>query len=164
MTKHLRYLKYIIRHKWFVFVECCRLGIPFRGIVHDWSKMLPSEWGPYAQYFYGDDSGEGLEAIERFGLAELAPFGFYTKDRFNVAWLYHQHRNPHHWQYWVLREDDGNTFPLPMPHKYRLELLADWHGAGRAITGKRNTREWYEKNKNKMLLHPETREWIEANT
>ncbi|MBU1621842.1 MAG: hypothetical protein KJ604_20490, partial [Gammaproteobacteria bacterium] len=142
------------------------LGIPFRGIVHDWSKFLPSEWGPYAEYFYGGPHIKWSE-VGVYGKTYHFELCWKTcqegaKESFNFSWLYHQHRNPHHWQYWVLREDDGNTFALPMPLKYRLELLADWHGAGIAITGKRNTREWYEKNKDKMLLHPETRAWIEA--
>jgi hypothetical protein len=87
---------------------------------------------------------------------------------FNRAWLAHQHRNPHHWQHWVLREDSGKTFALEMPHKYRVEMLCDWQGAGRAITGKFNpsdpyseTREWYEKNAGKMLLHDNTRAWVQ---
>ncbi len=87
---------------------------------------------------------------------------------FNAAWLAHQHRNPHHWQHWVLREDSGATFALPMPHKYRIEMLCDWQGAGRAITGKFNpadpyaeTREWYAKNADKMILHDNTRAWVQ---
>jgi hypothetical protein len=51
---HLRYLKSQLRHKWFVFVECCKLGIPHLGIIHDLSKFLPSEWRGYACYFYGN--------------------------------------------------------------------------------------------------------------
>jgi hypothetical protein len=159
LTKHLKYLSYVLRHKWFVFVEACRLGIPWRGLVHDLSKFRPSEWMPYARYFYGDYpefktmptglkwqyTGQTKEDVDR---------------EFDAAWLRHQHRNPHHWQYWVLREDDGGTRNLPMPDAYRREMLADWRGAGRAL-GKPDTQAWYERNKDKMLLHPETRAWIE---
>lgn len=49
---------------------------------------------------------------------------------------------------------------LPMPHRYRKEMLADWIGAGRAL-GKPNTWEWYNSNKRNIQLHPETREWVE---
>lgn len=34
MKTHLRYLWYVLRHKWFVFVECVRLGIPYG--THHW--------------------------------------------------------------------------------------------------------------------------------
>jgi hypothetical protein len=161
--KHLKYLSYVIRHKWFVFLACCRYGIPLAGIVHDWSKCLPSEWRPYAENFYGSrKSVEALDAIGEFGCAELAPFGYFVGDRFQVAWNHHQKRNPHHWQYWLITMDSGETFPLPMPDRYRREMLADWIGAGRAITGQYETAAWYHKNREKMRLHSETRHWIEA--
>jgi hypothetical protein len=54
MSKHLKYLKYVLTHKWYVLLKCIELGIPWRGIVHDLSKFLPSEWSPYVEYFYGD--------------------------------------------------------------------------------------------------------------
>lgn len=163
MRAHLRYLGYVLRHKWFVFVAGLRLGAPlWRLIIHDWSKFTPAEWGPYVRYFYRDNTGEGMDAIGRFGLAELAPFGFYAKDRFNVAWLHHQHRNPHHWQHWVLREDSGNVFPLPMPFPLAREMVADWMGAGRAITGRWEVAEWYAKNREVIVLHPETRRYVEG--
>ncbi|MCI0351247.1 MAG: DUF5662 family protein [Acidobacteriales bacterium] len=80
---------------------------------------------------------------------------------FNKAWLLHQHRNPHHWQFWILQEDDGGYEKLPMPYRYRCEMLADWRGAGLAITGEDNTPEWYRKNRDNMRLHPCVRAWIE---
>jgi len=150
------------RHKWFVFVECCRLGIPWLGIVHDLSKFLPSEWLPYARYFYGKWPTEE-EADRQF------PFGtVLTKEKvaaqFDVAWLHHQHRNKHHWLRWLLTLDsarsDGKLFPVAMPDRYRREMLADWRGAGRAY-GTPDTRFWYLVNRDKMQLHPETRAWVE---
>ena len=168
--KHWRYLKYIVRHRWFVLVECARRGILWRGIVHDLSKLRPDEWGPYAENFYGTKKrGEYFDLCALYGCPELAPWGTTVGDLFNLAWLKHQHRNPHHWQYWILREDDGGTFPLPMPTPYRLEMLCDWIGAGRACgfvsppeDPTRATRRWYAKNRHRISLHRDTREWIEA--
>lgn len=162
MEKHLRYLSYVVRHKWFVFVACCRRGIPFAGLIHDWSKFLPSEWLPYAENFYGTrKSTEALDAIGEFGCAELAPFGYFVGDRFNVAWNLHQKRNPHHWQYWLCTMDSGEIAPIPMPDRYRREMLADWEGAGRAINGANDTARWYLKNRKRIKLHSETRAWVE---
>jgi len=161
IVMHWKYFKYVLRHKWFVFVECCRLGIPMRGLLHDLSKFRPSEWFPYAHHFYRDNTGEGLDAIGTYGLAELAPWGFYTEDRFNRAWLKHQHRNPHHWQFWLLQPDEGQEWPLPMPQEYAKEMLADWIGAGLAIHGKRDVLTWYRKNRLRMSLHLETASLIE---
>lgn len=40
-------------------------------------------------------------------------------------------------------------------------MFADWIGAGKA-QGYANTLAWYEENKDKMMLHAATRQWIEA--
>lgn len=157
MIKYIKYLNYVIRHKWFVFIECCNLGIPWRGIIHDMSKFRPSEFIPYARHFYGNERPEAeREKIEGYDK---------SKDRqdeaFNKAWLYHIHRNKHHWQYWLLAQDEDEDMVLEMPDRYRKELLADWHGAGKAITGKNNTGQWYLQHKDKNQFHPKTREWLE---
>lgn len=143
MKKHFSYIRYIFLHKLYVFLECVNLGIPLAGIIHDWSKLLPDEWFPYAQSFYGPQ-----------------PRTRTTKDSFNLAWLKHQHRSPHHWQYWILRDDDGDTKIIEMTDRYRREMLADWRGAGRA-QGFTDTLSWYRKNREKIIIGPETREWIE---
>jgi len=53
MKKYIKYLWYIVRHKYFVMVECWARGLFWRGVSHDFSKLLPSEFVPYANYFYG---------------------------------------------------------------------------------------------------------------
>jgi hypothetical protein len=150
MDKHIKYLSYLFLHKWYVFLECCRYGLYWQGVVHDWSKFLPDEWIPYANYFYGGDKRKDQ---------------FYTPDQgtyeFNVAWLKHQHRNPHHWQSWVLQEDSGKVFPLEMPLHYAKEMLCDWAGAGKT-KGFNDTKGWYLKNKDKMVLADATRLFVES--
>lgn len=154
--KHFKYLKYLLKHKWYVFKEACRLGIPWRGLVHDLSKLRPREWFPYAEYFYGDRSCITISVTSTSIKDD-------RKEAFDLAWLQHQHSNPHHWQYWILREDSGETKILEMPDAYRKEMLADWIGAGKAILGNTaDTKGWYLRNKDKILLGEETRGWIEA--
>lgn len=161
--KHIRYLRYVIVHKWFVLLACWRRGLIWQGIVHDWSKFLPSEWVPYAQFFYGYKSTAEERDLARRVLG-------YDPDRsdkdvrgaFDRAWLKHQHRSPHHWQHWILREDSGGTIILEMPRRYALEMISDWDGAGRAITGRHGaTADWYLKNRAKIQLHPNTRRLVE---
>jgi hypothetical protein len=143
------YLRYLCRHKWWVFVYACKMGVPWRGVTHDLSKFRPSEFFPYRDYFYG-----GYPRDAKPPEVQAA---------FDRAWLYHQHRNNHHWQHWVLREDDGGTKMLPMPDACRRELLADWMGAGRAITGKSGgTADWYRKNRERQHINAETRAWIDG--
>lgn len=168
MKKYIKYLSYIIRHKWFVFIAGVDLKKTGRKIslwrlmVHDLSKFCPNEWVPYMEHFYGDNLSE-KEIADVPG--DYRHF-FVSKERwakkFDVAWLHHIHRNPHHWQYWVLREDDGGTITIEMPEKYMHEMVADWLGAGRAITGRWETEEWYQKNKSNMMLHDKTRKSVEA--
>lgn len=53
MKKYFHYIWYVLRHKWFVLLECWRHGLYWRGIKHDWSKFLPSELIPYVHFFNG---------------------------------------------------------------------------------------------------------------
>lgn len=146
MMRHCNYFKYLVRHKWFVFVACRKIGASWwTGIVHDMSKFRPSEWLPYACTFYKKDGSKQYnETID-----------------FACAWNDHQKRNKHHWQYYLITWDRGVTEPLPMPRRDAFEMVADWMGAGRAITGRWEVKEWYEKNKDKMILHPETKQIVD---
>jgi len=54
--KYLKYLKYILKHKWYVMIECFKNGLIWRGLMHDLSKFLPSEFIPYANFFYGNNN------------------------------------------------------------------------------------------------------------
>jgi len=167
MKPHLKYLSYVIRHKWFVFVAGLRIGAPlWRLIIHDWSKFLPSEWFPYAVFFYATKPvpayGDQRYFRDAKSPAECDDIVLQRQKAFDRAWLLHQHRSPHHWQYWVLREDDGATKVLQMPEHFAREMLADWAGAGRAITGKWGSREWYEKTGGTRSLHPTTLLFVEG--
>lgn len=156
MRGHWAYLKYTMRHKWFVFLECCKLGIPWLGIVHDWSKLLPSEWIPHVHAFYKPDGSSRDYRDET---------GYYDPTRitreFDFAWLHHIHGNKHHPQHWLLSRDDDEDKILPMPHKYRREMLADWRGAGMAKWGEDNSIVYYARHRDKMKLSPTTRAWVE---
>ncbi|RKY28454.1 MAG: hypothetical protein DRP83_00710 [Planctomycetota bacterium] len=148
-SKHLSYLKYVLRHKFYVAQACFREGLVIRGLIHDVSKFLPSEWFPYVEYFYGEKDKPNL-----------------TRKRFDFAWLLHQKRNDHHWQWWVLSKDEGGRRVLPMSDAARKEMVADWFGASRAqghggLYGPNGVKAWYKSHRKKMLLHDETRKWVE---
>jgi len=145
-NKYVKYLKYVLKHKWYVFVECCNRGLIWQGIIHDWSKFMPCEFIPYANNFFGTDEDK-----------------VNYKKRMKVAWLHHQNCNPHHWQYWI-QYKKGGSMAFPMPPKYAKEMLADWAGAGKTQgnTHPDEVREWYLNNKDDMLLYSGTRAWIES--
>lgn len=144
--RHWQYLNYVVRHKWYVFWACMQLRVPiWIALWHDWDKFLPGMWFPYARTFYAPNGGDKPyeETVE-----------------FATCWNAHQKRNKHHWQYWVLTWDRGDSECLDMPDVYRREMLADWRGAGRAL-GFTDTKAWYLQMQDKIKLHPGTRNWIE---
>lgn len=162
MKKYLKYLKYVVRHKWFVLQECFKIGLYWRGITHDMSKFMPSEFIPYARYFYGNYPTEDeCKNALRCGVS-LGKSKEEVEHDFNLAWLKHIHRNEHHHQHWILREDSGNVMELDMEAKVILEMLCDWRGAGKAIHGFDETEKWYNENKDKMHLSKQTRNLVET--
>lgn len=163
MSKHFKYAVYLARHKWFVFVAGLRIGAPlWRLIIHDWSKLLPCEWFPYARNFYGDYAWYTLvDSTLKYQPGFTGRGMAQVRAEFDRAWLHHQHANPHHWQHWNLREDSGEQKVLEMPIHFASEMVADWMGAGRAITGKWEAAEWYAKNREIIRIHPTTRVIVE---
>lgn len=143
----LKYLTLLMKHKWFVFLACLRVGVPvWRGLVHDASKFSSSEFMQYAKYSFG---------------------GKKNGDEFAAAWLHHQNCNPHHWEYWISRSahkfgpSTDENYCLPMPETYVREMVADWMGASRAYTGSWDMTDWLKKNLPKIKLHPNSRNTVE---
>jgi len=152
--KYLKYFWYVVRHKWYVFLECSKRRMFWLGIIHDWSKFRPSEFFPYADHFYG--KGKDIKAgRDSTGYYKPTDTG---DPAFDFAWLLHQKRNRHHWQWWVLPEDETGVKILEMGGKYEEEMLCDWHGASRAQGHGGYIREWWDANNHKLQIHPETRE------
>lgn len=156
--KYLKYLKYLLKHKWYVMIECFKKGLIWRGIMHDMSKFLPSEIIPYANFFYGKKK---KQIRDKTGYYKPTDTG---DERFDFAWLLHQKRNRHHWQWWVLPEDDGGVKVLEIKEPYLTEMICDWIGAGKAqghFSPKndkmKETREWWNANFHKMQLHKKTK-------
>lgn len=168
MNKHLKYLAYVLRHKWYVWQEMyqvwrnnpLQVRLLWAGIVHDLSKFSSAEWGPYVDYFHGGPYPERNYGDMRNALDDKYTQGW-VQARFDAAWNHHQKCNPHHWQYWVLQRDDGTVEALEIPERYMVEMICDWRGAGRAITGKDDLIKWYAKNRDKIVLHPNTRRRVD---
>lgn len=153
---YLAYLKYILRHKFYVAVEGLKLNVPiWICIFHDWDKFLPRNFRAYAQHFFNPDGTYKLvrksEYYEASKVDDIA---------FSYGWLFHQNHNPHHWQYWCLINDNGTLRVLEMPDLSRREMLADWRGAGRA-SGFPDTKAWYIRNRERIQFGKETRAWVE---
>lgn len=157
MRRHWSYLKYVCRHKWYVFLACRRVGVPlWIAVIHDWTKFTLKEWSPYARQFFNEDGSKRV-VRDSSGAYDPAKKGL----DFQFAWLNHQ-RNKHHWQAWCIVGDSGSMTPLPIPEMYLREMVADWIGAGWAIGGVRDCRPWYQKNKEKIVMDDESRTMLEC--
>ena len=111
---------------------------------HDASKNEPDEYCPYDSYFYGSKTSENIEY-------------------FKEAWLLHIHRNPHHWQHWVLINDDPNEgiIALEMPYHDIIEMICDWWSFSWIKGDLSEIFSWYDDHKNYMILHNNTRAFID---
>lgn len=110
---------------------------------HDDSKWSNEEYDAYDNFFYGNRSHKVV-------------------NDFDYAWLHHIRNNPHHWQHWVLIEDDtGRPKALEMPLHYVIEMICDWWSFSFKKGDLREVFKWYDDHKDKMILHPSTRKRVE---
>lgn len=112
---------------------------------HDYSKESQEEYTAYDDYFYG---GNRSFAVVR---------------DFNFAWLHHIHNNPHHWQHWVLINDDpeNGNIGLDMPAKYIIEMICDWWSFSWKTGNLFEIFDWYNRHKDYMVLSNQTRIFVE---
>lgn len=108
--------------------------------THDKSKFNDNEFKGYCQYFYPTEDYEKREKC------------------FQYSWNVHQKKNPHHWEYWIIYEN-GKNVVLDMDYIYIVEMLCDW--SAMSMKFKDLPLEFYNKNKDKMLLHKDTKSCIE---
>ena len=115
------------------------------GFAHDASKTEPDEYGPYDEYFYGGNRSSQVV------------------DDFNMAWLKHIHRNPHHWQYFALLCDDPDEgeIVLDMPYNYIIEMICDWMSFSWAKENLYEFFDWYDEHKKHIKLSKNTRKTVE---
>jgi len=145
---YLRYLKSLLLHKWFVFLAGRKTVPLWRLLVHDFSKFMPQEFPVYARRF---GSGRGGKLTDK----NADPLVWW------LAWNHHWHRNTHHWEYWI-RFIKGEHEAIEMPKVSADEMIADWRGASRAYTGSWDLTRWYGDTKDTMILHPDTRTYVES--
>ena len=114
---------------------------------HDESKYSIEEYNAYDQYFYGGNRS------------------YKVVQDFNYAWLHHIHQNPHHWQYWVLLEDDPEvglpykTLPIPLP--YIFEMIADWWSFSWKNGNLFEIFNWYAEHRDKQYIDLNSRMILE---
>lgn len=113
--------------------------------AHDKSKDEPDEYNAYDAYFYGNNRS------------------YKVVQDYQRAWLLHIHRNPHHWQHWVLINDDPKEgeIVLEMPYDYIVEMICDWWAFSWAQEKRDAIFDWYQEHSKYMKLAPDTRKTVE---
>ena len=111
------YTQYVIQHKnnvikGFNFIkqyvpemlEDCDIG-KLNGLIgrHDASKYSTDEFIPYAHFFYGNGRTQEV------------------RDNFKKAWQHHWKNNPHHPEWWNMRD---------MSNEHIVEMICDWWSFG----------------------------------
>lgn len=113
--------------------------------THDVTKRSRDEYRAYDEYFYGDDRSDSVMR------------------NFNEAWLKHIHRNKHHWQHWVLINDDPEegAKALDMPYHYIIEMICDWWAFSWSKGDLTEIFKWYDDHKEHIMLSDKTRSTVE---
>ena len=150
LGKHIQYGKYVIVHKWYVLIECFKMRLFWRGIVHDLDKFKPKQWKAYANHFHEKD---GTRKVVRNKIGYYKPFDTGDID-FDLAIKSHSQKNTHHWQYWCFPKDKTGLRTFEIPDNDIKEMICDWIGAGHAqkIDNWQDPIPWWRANINKMQL------------
>lgn len=131
-----------------VFRLSIKAGIPIRGLLHDLSKFSPTEFWESVEYYQG-------------GKRSPLPVARDIKG-YSAAWLHHNGRNKHHYEYWY----DFDIGPVVMPYKYAAEMICDKIAAAKIYQGKSwnnesNLKYWHEKESNRTYIHEKTKAFME---
>lgn len=113
--------------------------------AHDASKNEKDEYEAYDAYFYGGNRS------------------YKVMENYRRAWLLHLHRNPHHWQHWVLINDDPKEgeIILDMPYNYILEMVCDWWAFSWSKGKLFEIFDWYDEHKAYIKLSNATRKAVD---
>lgn len=127
-----------------VINECTNAGWQTL-FAHDQSKNEIDEYEAYDAYFYGNNRS------------------YAVVQNYNRAWLLHIHRNPHHWQHWVLINDDPKEgeLVLEMPYDYIIEMICDWWSFSWKNGDLKEIFSWYDEHSKYMKLASKTHETVE---
>ena len=115
--------------------------------AHDASKTDPEEYYPYDDYFYNRKSSRSYMVVEDF----------------HEAFLKHLHKNPHHWQHWVLIPDSSGEpqKAIFMPYNYVLEMVCDWFSFSLKSGKIDEIFDFYLERKSHIVLHHSSRQFLE---
>ena len=150
----MNYIKHFItitKHRRLVRQGCFKVGLYWRGLVHDLSKYMPSEFLVGAKYYQGYRSPNN---------AEREDIGY------SSAWLHHKGRNKHHFEYWMdySAVELQGFVPAKMPTKYIVEMFMDRVAASKNYNGKRYQDsfpyEYYKRGEQFIIMEDKSKELL----
>ncbi len=149
--KAWQHFKTITKHRLLVMDGCFRVGLYWRGLVHDLSKYSPTEFLVGVKYYQGTRSPNTAEREEK-GYSE--------------AWIHHKGRNRHHYEYWTdLSLETKKYESLHMPRKYLVEMVMDRRAACITYQGKNYKDDaalkYLRNSLEKDRMHPRTRQELD---
>lgn len=143
----INHIKLVSKHKWLVFKFSCKLGIPFRGFMHDFSKFSPEEFCESVKYYDG----------------KVSPITRCKQDiGYSKAGLHHIGRNKHHDGYWV--DLSAPEVAPVIPYKYMAEMICDKLSACITYDGKDWTTsseyEYWQIEKTRIIMNPKVEHFL----
>ena len=145
------HLSTITRHRHLVIRHCYRCGILWQGLRHDLSKYSPTEFLEGIRYYRADRSPNIGARLDR---------------GYSRAWLHHQGRNKHHFEYWVdYSMKTRKKEPVRMPVRYVAEMFCDRLAASKIYFAEQyddsKPMKYFEKGRGRRFMHPTTSRQLE---
>ena len=140
----------ITQHRHMVIKHCVMAGIPFKGLGHDLSKYSPIEFINSIKYYTGTCSPNVLER---------------QKTGASKAWMHHQGRNTHHFEYWIdYNAEAGRRIPIRMPLRSVIEMFCDRVAASKIYLGESYNQtcpyDYFLKNLHSYEIHADTADFL----
>ena len=148
LRRYLAYGQYVHRHKLNTAREAHKLGVTGPGLLHDLGKLNPISFLAYARHFYAADGSKRTDPFE--------PLGNWSDHAFLWAYRRHTTGSRHHYQHYVITDERGTHYVLPMPEARVREMVADWAGVARTLRGSLSVEGWWSANRSRLMLHPDT--------
>lgn len=148
----LGHLRTVNEHRRLVRQGCFAVGLYAQGLLHDLSKYSPAEFLIGAKYYQGYRSPNNAER-------EIKGY--------SSAWLHHQGRSKHHYEYWVdyAASEGIGMRPIKMPERYLVEMVMDRIAASKTYNKGHYTDDlplaYFLKGKPVIKMHEDTKRELE---
>ncbi len=116
-----KHLHTVNKHRFKVFKNSFKVGIPFQGLIHDLSKYSFQEFNKSKKYYNGHYSPIYNERMNE---------GLYSS-----CFVHHTNKNKHHYEHYI-DFYKGDILLPKIPYKYSLEYVIDVISASQTYLGK----------------------------